>query len=129
MRKWRPFMKRISNWADEMSGDEFCTPDVDVIDRADELIIRIDMPGVKKEDIKLNISSDSIEVKSEKIEEEEEDEGDFYLSERYYRGFYRKIALPKSIATEDAKAKFRDGVLEITAPKLEEETSSIEIED
>jgi HSP20 family protein len=122
-------MRRISDWADEMSGEDFYSPDVDVIDRADELVVKIDLPGVKKEDINLNVTTDMVEVKSEKTEEDEESDDDFYLSERYFRGFYRKIALPKTIIPEEAKAKFRNGVLEIIAPKYEEESSAIEIED
>ncbi|MFA4960406.1 MAG: Hsp20/alpha crystallin family protein [Candidatus Pacearchaeota archaeon] len=130
MRRFKPFMRRISDWANEFPDEDFSSPDVDIVDKEEELMIKIDLPGVKKEDIKLNINSDSIEIKCEKTEErKDEEEGDYYLSERYYRGFYRKISLPRSIIPEDAKARFRNGVLEITAPKFEDESSNVEIED
>jgi HSP20 family protein len=130
MRRFRPFIRRISDWANEMPDEDFSSPDADIIDTDDELIIKIDLPGVKKEDIKLNLNSDFVEIKCEKTDEvKDEEEGDYYLSERYYRGFYRRITLPKSIVPEEAKAKYRNGVLEITAPKFEEESPDIEIED
>jgi HSP20 family protein len=131
MRRFKPFMRRVADWANEFSDDDdFCCPDVDIIEKDNFLIVKIDLPGVRKEDIKLNVMTDAIEVKSEKTEEKEEEDGDYYLSERYYRGYYRKISLPKMIDTETAKARFRNGVLEINALKSREEISGgVEIED
>jgi HSP20 family protein len=129
-RHLRPFMRRIENWTKDFTDEDFFSPDTDIIEKKDHIIVRIDLPGINKEDIELNITSEVIEVECEKTQQKEEKEGDYYLSERYMKGYYRKIVLPRTIVPEEARARYRNGVLEITAPKYEEEGSSeIEIED
>ena len=95
------------------------SPDIDVIDSEDELILKVDLPGVEKEDIKLNISKDTAEVKAEREEKFEEGEENYCVAERNYSKFYRKISLPEEIIPGKASARFINGVLEIRAPKSE----------
>jgi len=128
-KKFSWFSKKPSK--EEEKEDEFCCPDVDVIDSDDETIIKIDLPGIRKEDIELNLNSNSVEVTADKQEEEGE-EYCYCLQERPAgAGFYRKLALPEEIIPEEAIAKFRHGTLVIHAPKAEESESdiiSVEIE-
>lgn len=86
-----------------------------------ELVAEVEMPGMDKKDIKINVTEDKIEVQVEsKAETKQEDQKKgFYRYERNYSGFYRCFALPKNVDTEKAKAEYKDGVLKITVPKLE----------
>ena len=99
------FVKRFRDaWSDASESSDFCYPDVDIIDDEDELVVIMDLPGVDKDNIKLSIMKDSLEVKAEK-EEEEYEEGDYYLSERIFKGYYRKLALPEEILPDETSAK------------------------
>ena len=91
----------------ESSSDWSWAPDVEVFHRNDELVVRADLPGLKKDD-------DGI--RGERKREHEEEREGLYHSERSYGSFYRLIPLPDGAVTDQAKAKFKDGVLEITMP-------------
>jgi HSP20 family protein len=106
---------------------DYSYPDVDIIDRGELLIITFDMPGLKKEDISLNVEESKIEVKADKSEKAIEKKENYYRAERIYKGFYRKIQLPEKIVPEKAEAFYIDGVLEIKAPKIEIKKSKIKI--
>lgn len=97
-------------------------PQVETFRRGDNLVIRADIPGVKKDDIKLEIENDLLTISGERREEHEEKRDDYYRSERSYGQFYRAIPLPEGVNTEKCNATFNDGVLEVTlpAPKAEE---------
>ncbi len=81
----------------------------------------IDMPGVNKEDIKINVKNEGLEIKAEKKEEKKEDKKGIYREERRYTGFYRFIPLPENAIPEKTEAEYKNGVLELTIPKREEE--------
>ena len=103
----------------------------DVTETEDEIKISIEIPGVKKEDIQLDITEDSVEVKAESKHEEKEIGENFRRLERRYSGFYRMIPLPVPVETDKAKAKYENGILEITLPKKAEarkKKSQIEIQ-
>lgn len=95
-------------------------PQVEVLERDEELIIRADLPGMKKEDVQVEIDENSLVIQGERRSEHEEDEEGYYRSERSYGSFYRRVPLPKGVNAEAASADFRDGVLEITVPLPEE---------
>jgi HSP20 family protein len=97
-------------------------PRVDVTQHKDELIIRVDLPGVAKDDVKVNVADDAITVHGERHRAQEEERDGVYRTERNYGAFYRTIALPPGAFTDQAKASFQNGVLEIrmpAAPKAE----------
>ncbi len=108
----------------EKTGEiEVKTPDVDIMETESELIVTSDIPGVSKDDIQIKVSEDSLEISSEvKREEKEEDKG-YIRRERVYRKFYRKLSLPTPVDAEQAKASYKNGVLEIKLPKKEEKKS------
>ena len=100
----------------ESSSDWSWAPDVEVFHRNDELVVRADLPGLKKDDVKVDVTENGITIRGERKREHEEEREGLYRSERSYGSFYRLIPLPDGAITDQAKAKFKDGVLEITMP-------------
>jgi HSP20 family protein len=96
------------------------TPAVDLIDKKDTLIFRAEMPGVKKEDIKISVDENSISVSGKGERKKEEKREDYYYAERAYGSWERTLALPTKVKTEEVKAKYENGVLEVSLPKVEE---------
>jgi HSP20 family protein len=95
-------------------------PNVDMINKKNEIVVKAQLPGVKKEDVDLTISSDSVTIRGESKEEEEEKKENYYYSECTYGSFLRTVPLPSEINIDKAKAAFKNGELKITLPKLEE---------
>jgi HSP20 family protein len=99
------------------------TPRIDVAQRNNELVIRADLPGMNKDDVKVDVTEDAIVIQGERRREHEEEKGGVYRSERSYGSFYRAIPLPDGAITDQAKASFKDGVLEITMPAPPEQVT------
>jgi HSP20 family protein len=91
-------------------------PDIEVYQRNKELVVRADLPGLKRDDIKVDVTENAITIQGERRHEEETERGGFYRSERSYGSFSRTIPLPEGAITDQAKASVKDGVLEITLP-------------
>jgi len=91
-------------------------PRVDVSQHKGELIIRADLPGVDKDEVKINMTEDTVKIHGERHRAQEEERDGVYRSERSYGAFYRSVALPPGTASDQAKASFKDGVLEIRMP-------------
>ena len=84
--------------------------------RNSELVVRADLPGLTKDDVKVYVTEDGIMIQGERKREDEEEREGVYRSERSYASFRRVIPLPEGAITDQAKATFKDGVLEITMP-------------
>lgn len=96
-------------------------PAVDVYEENGNIVVKAEVPGLKKEDIEVTATEDSISIKGEfKQEQKVEDKG-FYRQERRFGRFIRTIPMPTAVNPEQVKAGFKDGVIEITAPKAEAE--------
>ena len=117
--KQEEFGKTISDYT---SVDK---PLIDVINTEDSIIIKADLPLVKKEDISVNITEDSIEIVA-KFEETDENL-DFIKKERNYSETSRTIPLPVKIEVKKASAKFLNSVLTVELPKLQEEKIRVKI--
>jgi len=100
-------------------GEMVALPSVDVIDRDDEVVVRAEVPGYKKEDIEISVSNSSLTIKGEMKTEEKEEKGDYYRCEISHGAFTRTVALPADVDDSKAKASMKDGMLELTLPKLE----------
>ncbi len=98
------------------------SPQIEVFERDNQLIVRADLPGLTKDDLNVDITDDSIVIRGERRQEKEENEEGYYRSERNYGSFYREIPLPEGVNANEAKANFRNGVLEITMPAPERQT-------
>jgi HSP20 family protein len=93
---------------------------VDVSETGKEVRITAELPGLDEKDVEVTVTNNMLTIKGEK----EEEEGDYYHSERSYGYFDRTIALPQGIDADNAKAKFKKGVLKVTIPKKPEAQSS-----
>jgi HSP20 family protein len=117
-------MNRVfSDYFDESAEKSVAliTPAVDLVDTPDSLQVRVELPGVKKEDVEITLKDDVLTIKGEKkVEKEEKGENRYYV-ERNYGSFSRSLTLPTSVKSDKVKAVFTDGVLEVVLPKAEEE--------
>ncbi|HEX8501297.1 MAG TPA: Hsp20/alpha crystallin family protein [Pyrinomonadaceae bacterium] len=104
---------------------------VEVFEREGQLVVRADLPGLKKEDVKVEVSNDTLTISGERKSEHEEKREGFYRSERSYGSFQRQIPLPEGVNADDARATFNNGVLEISiqAPQRESRSRRLEIKD
>ncbi len=89
----------------------------DVIDEGKQLRVKMNVPGVTKKDITLNVTENSLEVSAEHKKESEEKKKNYLRKERSQVSYYRTLPLPDKISSRKTKAKLTDGVLEITLPK------------
>ncbi|WP_438952102.1 Hsp20/alpha crystallin family protein [Porticoccus sp.] len=111
-------------WAPARSSEvdtpgSFFSPRVDILDKSDHYEITAEMPGIKKEDIKITLENGVLRLEAETTQEKkEEKEGKVIRQERRYGRYVRSFDLGGDMHEEDIKASFKDGVLKLTAPKL-----------
>jgi len=91
-------------------------PEIDMFQRNNELVIRADLPGLTKDDVKIEVRENALTIQGERRREHEEEREGVYRAERSYGSFYRVVSLPEGAMTDQAKATFKDGVLNITMP-------------
>lgn len=94
-------------------------PNVDVIDREKEILVKAELPGIDKNDIELNVTDNSLTIKAEKRQEKKEEKDNYFHQEISSTGFCRSFSLPTKVDSDNAKATFKDGVLEIVLAKRE----------
>ena len=92
---------------------------IDMFDDGNDLVIKADLPGIKKEEISVDFTDDIITISGEKKTEEKTERKDYYRVERSFGSFVRKLRLPVEIQVDKTNASFKDGVLEIRMPKSE----------
>jgi HSP20 family protein len=134
--RWDPFggLSRMRDEIDHMFEDFFTgrsamarvgeglrIPSVDVEETDGTVVVRAELPGVKKENLDIEVTPDALILKAETSEETEKRERRFYRRERSWGMFQRVVPMPVEINANEAKAKFNDGLLEVTLPKVEAE--------
>lgn len=95
-------------------------PVVDIYETEESTVIKADLPGITKENIKINVEDNILSLTGERTYEEEVEKENFYRRERAYGTFKREFTLPSTVDHEKIKADFKDGVLKIEIPKPEE---------
>jgi len=120
-RAFGPFLERSAG------GEQWWSPAVEVAEREGQLRVRADLPGLKPEDVHVEVSHDQLVIQGERKSEHEETDRGVYRSERRYGQFYRAVPLPEGASGEQAKAQFNNGVLEITLPLPEQKSNRREI--
>lgn len=95
-------------------------PAIEVTERDGQLQVHAELPGLKPEDVKVEVTDDALVIQGERKYEREDKKGGVYRSERRYGQFYREIPLPEGAKAEQAKAQFKDGVLEVILPVPEQ---------
>ena len=93
-------------------------PRVDVIDREADVLVRAELPGVEKDALEVTLSDDTLTIKASTRQEKQEERGDYHHCEISRGAFARSLTLPAGVDIDAAKASFRDGLLELTLPKL-----------
>jgi HSP20 family protein len=94
-------------------------PKVDIIDKDEALLVRAELPGVKKEDLEVTIAGDRLTIEAKRDFEEKEEKEEYFRSEMAYGRLYRVVHLPVEVLGEKAKAEMKDGVVEVFLPKVE----------
>ena len=107
-------------------------PRVDVFEKDNRIVTKVDLPGMKKEDVKVEVTDGHLAISGERKTESEERKEQFYRCEREYGSFYRAVPLPEGVKLEDVKASFADGVLEVSVPlpaQAEAKVRKVEIQE
>jgi HSP20 family protein len=127
--RWDPFREmtnlqnHVNRLADSLwSGQkESWVPAVDVFDTKDAVVLKAELPGMKVDDIQIEVDDNVLTIKGERSFTEKVDEERYYRVERRYGSFQRSLALPQGVRADDIHAAYEDGVLEVTVPKSEAE--------
>jgi len=122
--RWEPFAElgELRSRLDRMFGElgdvreGKWTPAIDVVRDNGNLVIRADVPGIKPEEVKIEVEDDILTVSGEHEERKEEKDKDYLRRERRYGSFHRSMALPAGVDAKKIKAKTHDGVVEVTIP-------------
>lgn len=115
-RRRRPL--RSGHWWPAKAAD-LVAPVIDLFEEKDEIVAKVELPGVGKDDIEVNIRENSLTIKGEKKRKEEIKEENYYRSERSHGAFVRTVELPQEIQVDKARASFKEGLLEVRMPKSE----------
>jgi HSP20 family protein len=108
------------------------SPTIDVFQKDNRLVTTVDLPGLKKEDVKVEVADGRLAISGERRREVEEKKDNVYRSEREYGSFYRTVPLPEGVKLEEVKATFANGVLEVSVPlpaRLEAKVRKVEIQE
>jgi HSP20 family protein len=144
MDRWRPYGTVVERWepfrnvndiqgevnrlfdsffgrpASVTAGERMWAPLTDMYETKDDLIVSFELPGVSEKDVNVSITGDMLTVKGERRFERDAKDSGFHRLERVYGKFERSMALPIAVQSDKVKATYRDGVLEIRLPKVEE---------
>ena len=134
--RWYPFAElgelrsRFDRMFDEFADgrERAWTPAIDVVRENGNLVVRADIPGIKPEEVKIEVEDDILTVSGEHEESKEEKDKNYVRRERRYGSFRRSMALPPGVEAKNIEAKTHDGVVEVTIPlpkKAEKETVTI----
>ncbi len=96
------------------------SPVVDILEEENQYIVRAELPGVDKNDVKITVENSQLTIRGEKKQEEEKEGRNYHRVERSYGSFYRSFSLPTTVLSSKIEAAFADGVLTVTIPKAEE---------
>jgi HSP20 family protein len=99
---------------------EEVSPSVDIFEEGNDVVVKVELPGMKKENLAVNFADGDLIISGEKKQEEKVEKKNYYRMERSYGSFTRSFRLPSDVQGDKAKATFKDGVLEIRVPKTEE---------
>jgi HSP20 family protein len=140
--RWDPFrdvatlQNRLNSLFQEYNrgeGDAVSTaafvPPVDIYEDEHKIVLKLEVPGMKQEDLDIQLENDTLTVRGERKFEKEEKEENFHRIERRYGSFYRSFTIPNTVNTEDVKADYDAGVLQIQlAKKVEAKPKQIKVQ-
>jgi HSP20 family protein len=122
----RPGLFPFGQWFEDLwnsplasNGDARLAPPMDVVEKPDELILTAEIPGIRKEDVKIELEDGLLSISGHKEESKTEETEQLRRSERRYGAFYRSMTLPASVNAEKILAEMENGVLTVHLPKRE----------
>lgn len=117
----RLFEEPFGSWlAPEVPAFEGWLPPVDVQETKENVLVKAELPGMKKEELEVYLTGETLNIAGERKMEREEKGAESYRSERFFGRFHRNIPLPASIDAGKIEAHYKDGILTLTCPKTEE---------
>jgi HSP20 family protein len=125
-------MRRMQDEMDRVFGPAFgggkggpgvraWAPAIEVSEREGNYVVSAELPGLRPEDVDVELTDNALVIEGERHQEHEEDQGGVHRSERSYGHFYRAVPLPEGVKAEQAQANFKDGVLEIKMPMSQQQ--------
>lgn len=102
-------------------GDQPWMPKIDIKRSGKDLLVHAELPGIKPEDVEVEVTGDLLTIKGERRLEEEKEDEDWVIRESSYGSFLRSIVIPEGVEPDAIKAEFHDGVLDVTVPGALEE--------
>lgn len=105
---------------EEATMPTFWSPSVDIYETDENIVLKAELPGVDKKEVSVEVKDNTLILKGERKREKEVKEENYHRVERSFGTFMRSFSLPVSVKQDQVKAKFKDGVLEVTLPKAEE---------
>ena len=127
---WRPFRDSLSlrEAMDRLMEDSVVSPrsivgmapKINVLEKDNQIIVKAEIPGVKEEDLDIEVADDVVTISGERKEEKETKEEDYFHKETHYGAFSRSVSLPSAVVADKAEAEVKNGILTITIPKVEE---------
>lgn len=110
------------------SDSRFFSPRVDIVEKDNQFEVHASLPGMKKEEIKIDLKKDLLTISGERKFQNEQKEAKYHLVESHYGSFSRSFNLPETVSKENIQAEFKDGILTLVLPKTEPKDNSVKIE-
>lgn len=134
LKQWKPFRDslnlqdringifndRYDSWTGNQENLMAWDPSTDIYEDKDSYLFKVELPGVKKEDLEIELNNQTLTIKGEKKESQEIKKEQYHRVETVSGTFYRSFRLPKTVDNEKIKANLKDGILEVRVPKQEE---------
>ena len=129
MSRWYPIREvatlqdRVNSLFQDLSGDSQTVtaasfaPAVDVYENSEKVVLKLDVPGIKEEDVDVRVENQTLTVRGERKLEAEEKQENFHRIERSYGSFFRSFSLPNTVDTENVAASYNAGVLKLELKK------------
>ncbi len=103
-----------------LAGNTWSVPAVDMFQTDNEVVVKAALPGIKAEEVQINVTGEVLTIKGEVKQKEEAKEKAYHIREQRWGAFERALVLPTEVVADKAKADFENGILTITLPKAEE---------
>jgi HSP20 family protein len=116
----RLFESPLAEWTRTSNLLSGWTPALDLYEDKDNLFVKVELPGMKREEIEVSLHEGSLSISGERKSEQKHEDADVYRAERFFGRFQRTVTLPTAVAADRVKAQYKDGILSITLPKTEE---------
>ena len=100
--------------------DNWSAPAIDMYQTDDEIVVKASLPGIKPDEVQINVTGEVLTIKGETKQQEEKKEKAWHMREQRWGTFERSVVLPTDVVSDKAKAEFENGILTITLPKAEE---------